>query len=220
MAKRNYVEEILQKKKRNHKRGGRKDIFLRRVHPLVKGFSEVRALDKSVSWRNEWLKYSAIGYVACVEGYIRLLIADVINQGQPYLDRVSNFKEIKFTAEIIVAFQKNEITLGDYISHLLPINNLSDINSHLSILLDADYIKFYKQQPLSDGDSRLIGDVFENELGELERLFKLRHMHAHELATKERFPVGKIEELVGAAAVFVIFTDEIFDRILANAPNK
>lgn len=216
MAKRNYVEEILQKKDRNHKRGSRQDIFRRRIHPLVKGFREIRALDKSVSWRNEWLKYGAIGYVACVEGYIRLLIADVINKGQPYLDRVSNFKEIKFTAETVVALQKKEITLGDYIAHLLPINNLCDINSHLSMLLDTDYIKFYKQQPLSDEDYRLIGEVFDKELGRLEQLFNLRHMHAHELATRERFPVGKIEEFVGAAAVFVTFTDAIFDRILSN----
>ena len=106
MAKRNYVEEILQKKSRNHKNGSRNDIFLRRVHPLVEGFRQIRALDKSINWREEWLKYGAIGYVACVEGYIRLLIADVINQGQPYLDRVSNFKEIKFNAEIVVALQK------------------------------------------------------------------------------------------------------------------
>jgi len=220
LAKRNYVEEILQKKSRNHKNGSRNDIFLRRVHPLVEGFRQIRALDKSIKWREEWLKYGAIGYVACVEGYIRLLIADVINQGQPYLDRVSNFKEIKFNAEIVVALQKKEITLGDYISHLLPINNLSDINSHLTILLDTDYIKFYKQQSLSDSDNRLIGEVFGKDLGQLEKLFKLRHMHAHELATREKFPVGEIEEYIGSAAVFVTFTEEIFERILSNSPSE
>ena len=212
MSKRNYIDEILEKKGRTHIRGSRLDIFSKRIHPLVKGFREIKSLSNTVSWRNEWLKYSAIGYIACVEGYFRLLIADLINSGNPYISRISDLREIKFSADTVVAIHEKKITLGEFVAHLLPLNGVSDINCHLSALFGTDYITYYLKQPLSEHNTNSIGEVFPEEIGMLENLFQLRHLYAHELATKEKVPVRKIEKLVGAAAIFVTLTDEIISK--------
>ena len=92
MAKRDVIEEILAKQSRLHKRGTRFELFLRRVHPLVKGFRETNALSPSTTYKAEWLKYGAIGYIACVEGYIRLLISDIIDRGDPFTSRIPTLR--------------------------------------------------------------------------------------------------------------------------------
>jgi len=209
MTKRNLIEEIVSKHARLHKRGSRIELFNRRVHPLVKGFRELLAAPAETPYRQEWLKYGAIGYIACVEGYFRLLIARIIDSGDPYVSRITNLKDVRFTPESVVAIYKKQVTLGNFIAHLLPINGVSDINSHLSALLDTDYIKHYLAQPLSQWNPNPIGQVFDKEMARLEKLFKLRHLYAHELATKEKVPVKEMEHLIGAAASFVILTDRI-----------
>lgn len=188
------------------------DVFERRVHPLVRGFREIRALNHSVTWRNEWLKYSAIGYIACVEGYIRLLISDLINQGDPYLTRIRDLRDIKFTADTVIAIQKKKVTLGEFVAHLLPLNGFEDINSHLSALIGSDYKTLYLSKPCSKFNPKPVGDVFPEHIGRLSRLFELRHLYAHELATKKKVPVREIEDLVGSAAMFVTMTEELMNE--------
>jgi hypothetical protein len=185
------------------------DLFSRRVYPLVEGFRSIKALDKDVSFRNEWLKYGAIGYIACVEGYFRLLIADLINHGDPFLSRVSELKEIKFSAEAVVAIHKRKVTIGEFVAHLLPVNGVADINSHLSSLSGVDFLKIYLAQPCSGQNQKTVGEIFPKEIGMVDRLFKLRHLYAHELATRERVPVRQIDSLVGSAAMFVWYTEQV-----------
>ncbi|WP_123770660.1 hypothetical protein [Vulcaniibacterium tengchongense] len=184
------------------------DLFARRVHPLVKGFREIKQLDKSISYRSEWLKYGAIGYIACVEGYFRLLIADIIDSGEPFVERIGELKEIRFTPESVVAIHKKKVSLGHFVAHLLPLNGLSDINSHLSALLATDYTRFFSAHPLSQWNTSPVGEVFPHLLAQVETLFKLRHMYAHELATKERVPLRALEDLISSAAVLVRCTEE------------
>lgn len=209
MSKRDYIQEIIAKQSRLHRRGTRMDLFTRRVHPLVEGFRVVKAMDKPVSFRDEWLKYSAIGYIACVEGYFRLLISDLINCGDPFLSRVTELKEIKFNAEAVVAIYKKKVSIGEFVAHLLPINGVSDVNSHLSVLAGDNFLKMYLSQPCSNQNAQPVGEVFPKEIGMVEQLFKLRHLYAHELATKEKVPVKEIESLVGSAAMFVWYTEKV-----------
>lgn len=209
MTKRNLIDEIVSKQARLHRQGTRLELFKRRVHPLVKGFRELLAAPPDTSYRSEWLKYGAIGYIACVEGYFRILIANIIDSGDPYISRITDLKDVRFTPESVVAIHKKQVTLGNFIAHLLPINGVADINSHLSALLATDYLRHYLDQPLSQWNPNPIGEVFTKEIGRLERLFKLRHLYAHELATREKVPLSEMEELIGSAAAFVTLTERI-----------
>lgn len=66
----------------------------------------------------------------------------------------------------------------------------------------------YLAHPIGAQNSALIGDLFPDELAQVERLFKLRHMYAHELATKEHISVRSLENLISAAATFVSLTED------------
>jgi len=207
--KRNYIDEILEIKSRNNKRGTRDELAMKRIRPLVEGFREIKKLDSTVSYKNEWLKYGAIGYVAILEGYFRLLIADLINAGLPFRDRVMELKDIKFSPEVVLAMHDKKISLGEFVSHLLSINRISDIDNHLSTILGGPFIKGLSKMPTyKPTNMKPFGEVFPDVFGNIEKLFQLRHIYAHELATKEKVPVRKLESYIGSAALLIIQTEE------------
>lgn len=208
-SKRNYIEEIIAKKGRLHKRGSRNDLFARRVYPLVQGFRSIKSLKRDVPFRDEWLKYGAIGYVASVEGYFRLLLANLIDHGEPYLSRVTDLRDIRFSAESVIAIHTRKVSLGEFVAHLLPLNGVADINAHMSALLGEEFLAHYSADPISEFNRLPIGQLLPNLVAHVEQLFKLRHLYAHELATRERVPVRRIEQYIGSTAMFVWHTEEL-----------
>lgn len=210
--KRDYIKEILTKKKRLYARADREKQFRQRVIPLVLGFRALKSLKREVEFRDEWLKYGAIGYIACVEGYFKMLFANLIDHGPPYSENIKGFKEINFKVDVIMAIHTKKISLGEFISHLLPIKSVSDINHHMSILIGRDFLDFFNNEPVSKWNQKPFKEVFPKTVGQLEELFKFRHIFCHEIAAKGKVPVRKIESDISAAASFIIHTEEIISK--------
>lgn len=101
--KRNYIDEIIEKKSRLLKRTKLHYQFTQRLHPVVNAFQFVSKLKTKAPLKKELLKYGPIGYVACIEGYFRLLLKELIDYGSPYSENVSKLEEVKFTAEVVIA---------------------------------------------------------------------------------------------------------------------
>lgn len=215
MSKRDYINEIIEKRGRLVEQADRMENFLKRVHPVVSGFRAIKDLEDEIDYKNEWLKYSAIGYIACLEGYFRLLVADLINYGEPFITNVKNFRDIKFSIENIVAIHLKKVTLGDYISHLLTINSIHDINSNISTILDIDFFNELKAFPCKAWHNDPLNKVFPDIISSPQKMFELRHLYCHELATKEKVNVEDIELCISTTAAFVFFTEEfIKERFL------
>lgn len=212
--KRNYIDEILNKKARLLKRSDRFDQFKRRVEPVVAGFRATKELFLNTAFRRELLKYCPIGYIASVEGYFRLLYADLIDSGTPYVENVIQFKDIKFTLDAVLAVHTRKVTLGEFIAHLLPLNNISDINYVMSTIIGQDFIDLLKKHPTSNLNPTPIGKLWPNMIGDVEEFFLLRHLYAHELATKEKVNIRKIEKCMGSTALFIISTENLVNQQL------
>lgn len=221
MSKRNYIDEILDRKQRLLKGTSREDQFRRRVHPLVKGFRVIKSLSKSVDYRDEWLKYGVVGYVACVEGYFRVLIADLIDAGAPFSENVANFKDLKLGVDSVIAIHSKKITFGDFVANLLPLNNFQDIANNLSVILGLDFTKYFKEHPCSKWNPKPFGEVFPKFFSEIPELFRLRHVYAHELATRQRVSPRHIESCIGKGAMLVIHTEDYVSKdFLSTSPKK
>lgn len=220
-SKRDYIEEILDKKTRLLKRSTIRLQFEQRLHPLVQGFRVLQAssLDKPV--KAELLKYIPIGYVACIEGYCRLAVKTLIDKGEPYLDRVAKLDELQFKPKTVAAIVANKISLGDYVSHLIPLNNLQDINRVFSVLADEDALTAIKRIDSLPGDDgrqlQFPTPLFaDSDVARVQELFRIRHILAHELATKEKFGVRRIQACISAAAGFSLalygYVDELLNK--------
>jgi hypothetical protein len=218
-SKRDYISEILGKKARLHRRSDRMDLFRKRVYPVVAGFRGIKSLNRSVSFRDEWLKYGAIGYVACMEGYFRLLIANLVDHGEPFLGRLPLLQDLRFPSDVVVAIHARKLSLGDFVSHLLPMNGVPDIEAHLSTLLGlSSFLGELKNQHTSKWVKTTAEKIAPGFVGETQQLFQLRHRYSHELATKERVPVRKMEHYIGHAALFVMTTEELISTSYLTGP--
>lgn len=160
------------------------------------------------------LRCVPIGYIACVEGYFRLLVADLINTKEEYRLNVVNLdNQLKFRADHVLALYDRKVTLGDYIAHLLPFNNLSDIQHNLSALIGKDFLDLLKQSPFGLSGKN-VEEAVPKFISGVNGLFELRHLFAHELATKVPVRVRTIERNMADTAVFVILTEDLVSESL------
>ena len=97
------------------------------------------------------LEYIPVKLVASLEEGFRQQYKSIIDSPfyRKNLKDVKYLKDTKFDFEVISAFEDNEITLGDYISYLLPCNNVQDIISNLNELLGVEF--FNKLQEFLSG---------------------------------------------------------------------
>jgi hypothetical protein len=215
---RDYIQEIIEKKERLLKRTEIRDQYRRRLYPLIQAFRTLEKSKISGPIKSELLRYIPIGLVACIEGYCRLAIKELIDSGEPYLGRAKEIEELKFKPETIVAIIERKITLGDYIAHFVSLNNLEGINRVFSILTGEDWLariktidtltletsKVYKlERPL----------VMDTEIDNFKELFRMRHILSHELAPREKVGVRRIQHCVSAAGAFMLALNE-YIRVL------
>ena len=64
----------------------------------------------------------------------------ISNAGGPYAANIVGFKDLKITVEDVLAIHSRRVSIGDYVSHLLPLNGVSDINACLSTLIGEDFL--------------------------------------------------------------------------------
>ena len=189
-SRRDYIEEIILKHSRLSKRRGIRKQFEQRLHKVVAGYRLVVGLKPRDPIHLELMKYAPIGYVACLEGYLRLCPKALIDYGEPYVGRIEGIDGLRFDCRTVLAITENKVSLGQYVSHVVRLRGLSDINNVFSLILGEDFIKAVRSIDyiiLPSGQrlqlkTRPFGDA---ECRALEELFRLRNIFAHELAPRE-----------------------------------
>lgn len=145
MARRNLLEEILAKRARSPTGNARFDLFGKRYDRLREAF--VQLLDRlsksgpeSTTVDVEVMRHFPVALVACIEGYFRQAITDLIDKGSPFIERVAKLHDINISLDAAAAIQTRKVSLGEYISHFLSLSSLDEINRALSVLLDFDFL--------------------------------------------------------------------------------
>jgi hypothetical protein len=184
-----------------------------------------QAFEKRGDFHPEVAKYFPVALVACIEGFFRLTIKELINTKEAYLDSATKLlSNIKFDFNSVKALHGKKITIGDFISHQVSINSLESIDSHLSTLLGKDFLKelpkatdrwarrFEEQSsPILKEPDKIYADV--------ARTFELRHIICHELATKFEFSIQEIERCFLSTVLFLKASEEFLSETLyPNAP--
>ena len=194
MSRRNYIDEILEKKQRLKPTSRRWALISDRINELSKIAELVELLDpqpedrgeiteyEDVQW--ELARYIPIGFVACIEGYFRVVYANMIDRGPPFRENASHF-DIKFNLSTALSLQKHSVSLGEFVAHLLPTNSLDDINRNISTLIDDDFLARFKEKRAHLDKQQRLFDITDEEisahlLSRIKRLFELRHMYCHE----------------------------------------
>ncbi|GAL86061.1 hypothetical protein MYP_3290 [Sporocytophaga myxococcoides] len=162
----------------------------------------------------EFLKYIPISTVACFEAFFRSVIKEIVDFGKPFSENVAKYnqsKNIKLDFEIVAAIQTKILTVGDFIAHILPFNNLEDINSNISTIIQKDFLEEIKKY--SEGE--ISGVIIES----IKSTFELRHIFCHEFATNTKLDTEKILDNLNNCIIFLEGANSFIWHLLhPNAP--
>lgn len=185
-----------------------------RLHEIERSF---RGLDQN---HGELIRYFPVALVATIEGYFRMVIAELIDHGDPYLKRAesANTRE-KFDFTVLRAVHGKKLSVGELYAHGLPFSSLAHIHSHMTALLE---------RPFADAVSK-IHDRWEVEvLGQppnpiledagavfkaVTRTFELRHIICHEIASAHEFDAAEIGDCIEKCVLFLRATDEFIGEL-------
>ena len=214
MGRRNLQDEILQKRGRRPAGATRIDLYTSRSVKLLEALQHLlREGDpEDTTCEAEFTRYFPVALVACVEGYFRMAIADLIDRGPPFIDRVVKLRDINVSTEVAVAIQTRKISLGEYISHFITISSLEDICRALSALLDMDFLDrllssrfhlYRDEPPIQLEEAR--GDF----VVAVRDLFHTRHMLCHEFVPDLSVDNGEMMRAFTATDVLISLSEMI-----------
>lgn len=156
-------------------------------------------------------EYVPVKIVACFQEFFRNIYKDFIDNPKyrKNIAKLDLFKDIVYDAEILAAFQDKDITLGEYISYLIPCNKYEDINKTISSLAEVNFSKLMHEQ---------VGDCDEL-LKDIQDIFSCRHIVCHEVPRKHTIKKETVKKWIGSASAFVELTDNVvMDIIYPNPP--
>jgi hypothetical protein len=211
--KRDYIEEIISKRERE-KYNERDGILSNRLGALdavvqhCVEFIDINGLqsDSYPKQDNEIHRYIPIGVIACVESFFRATVKELIDYGSPFSERAVKLREIKFDFSIVQAIAGKELTVGDFLSHLLPMKSFEDINSTIGTLIGKDFldelkIYFFDKEDFDENENRFyqlseLTDEIDKEVAEIysdvKETFKFRNIFCHEAAESNIVDIPKI----------------------------
>jgi uncharacterized protein YecT (DUF1311 family) len=189
--KRDYIKEILSKKDRQKFLGGySSDILV-----LEKSLEQQLKLlgEEGNDCHLELMKHFPIAMVAYMESLFREYIKELIDFGYPYSENAKDFNksEIKFDFQIVTEIQSKTISVGDFISHFLPLSNLENINYTMTTLIGKDFLnnKDFLHSLKSvvdswpDDENKIYEPILKNASAvyrDVKKKFELRHIYCHE----------------------------------------
>ncbi|WP_417942775.1 lysozyme inhibitor LprI family protein [Flavobacterium sp. RS13.1] len=222
--KRNLINEILAVKYRSEF-NSRHD-YSSRLNDIEYAFNE--NLNYNGDFNRELLKYIPIATVACFEAFFRSVYKELIDFGKPFSENAIKFnqsKNVKFDFEIINAIQTKIVTVGEFISHILPCNNFDDINANLSTLAGVDFleqIKKFNQESIYENINETSKEFIENSnqiIFDIKRTFELRHIFCHEFATNLKLDQDEIFRCYNSCKIFLDqINNFIWHLLYPNAP--
>jgi hypothetical protein len=207
--KRDLIEEIKEIKARTEY-NSRYDLT-QRLFDLDHALYEFKSYNGD--YNQELLKYIPIATISCFESFFKSVVKELIDFGKPYSLNVSNFnqsKNVKLDFDIISAIQAKTLTVGEFVAHLLPYNNLEDINLNISTIIQDDFLgQLRKFKNIKDKDVSSIDFAprFDEILKNVKRTFELRHIFCHEFATNFKIEKEEVISLFDDNKLFLEHTN-------------
>ncbi|MDO9183813.1 MAG: HEPN domain-containing protein [Bacteriovorax sp.] len=186
-----------------------------RLHELEDSF---KRFDKS---NKELIRYYPVAIVACMEGYFRLAIKEIIDRGEPYISNAEKLAStIKIDFSVLHAVHGKEITVGELISHSVPLSRLDHIEHILSNLLGNSFlhgIRVTTDRYSHEIYGKPLVPILDNPdcvFASVNKIFELRHVICHELATAHTADYDEIAKYFQNGLSFMRAADELISETL------
>ena len=146
-------------------------------------------------------EYVPVKIVACFQEFFRGKYKEIMDDPK-FRGRIRNVKALKnigYDFDILGAFQDNEITLGDYLSYLIPCSRVETIDDTISQLLNINFLNKIKEKASN----------YSELLQSINDIFDLRHMYCHEISAADDLNYDRIKVYVNDAYYFLSLANDV-----------
>jgi uncharacterized protein YecT (DUF1311 family) len=211
---RDIIQEIADIRRRRRFNSAIAELPLR-LFALENSFEK---LDKS---DNELIRYFPVALVACIEGYFRVAIKDLIDVGEPFLGHAEKLAStVKIDFSLLRAVHGKNITVGELIAHGVSISRMEHIDNALSGLLGVGFLQ--KLRTTTDRwDHEIRGKPLTPILTNPDevfacvvRMFELRHIICHEIASAYEIDGDEVSRCFEGCISFLRAADELISEAM------
>jgi Lysozyme inhibitor LprI len=216
---REIIEQIADARRRL--RAGRASAELPiRLQSIEHAFSTLNRENK------ELIRYFPVALVACMEGYFRITIKEVVDVGEPYLSNAERLiASLKLDFTFVKALHGKSVTVGELVGHNIPLSRLDHIEAAMTTLLDSSLIeglRAFRSRWEVETRGAASGPILSEPdqiFADVARTFELRHIISHELASAHEVKYDEVAQCLNSCVSFLQAVDEfISDTLQPNAP--
>jgi hypothetical protein len=184
------------------------------------------AFEKHAKTDSEIIRYFPVALIACVEGYFRMAIKDLVDSGEPCLTNAEKpASSMKLDFSLLRAVHGKAITIGELVAHGVQLSRLEHIDAVLSNLIGkgvlealrtttdrwAHEVKGQPAKPILSNPDSVFRDV--------AKTFELRHIICHEIASAYEIKSDEISQCFESCVSFLKASDEfVSETISPGAP--
>jgi len=169
----------------------------------------------------ELTRYFPVALVACIEGYFRLAIKELVDAGEPFLSNAGGLaSSFKLDFTVLKAIHGRAVTVGELVGHGVPLSRLEHIEHSLSSLLGTSFLT--RMRSVSDRWAHEVrGAPLAPILSDPDRVFsdvatafELRHIICHELASAHEVEYEQVARCLEGCVAFLRAADELISETL------
>lgn len=184
-------------------------------------FSLERAFKDHDQSNAELTRYFPVALVACIEGYFRLAIKELIDAGEPYLTNAERpASSIKLDFTVVRAIHGKAVTVGELVGHSVPLSRLEHIESAMASLLGTSFLD--RMRTVTDRwEHEVRGEPIKPILSDPDRIFagvskafELRHIICHEIASAHEIDYTEVARCFESCVSFLRAADELISETL------
>jgi uncharacterized protein YecT (DUF1311 family) len=159
--------------------------------------------------------------IACVEGYFRIAIKELIDAGEPYLSNAEKpASSMKIDFSIVRAVHGKSVTVGELVAHGIPLSRLDHVEAALSNLLGISFLRALRSTvdrwahevkgnaavPILTEPDQVFADV--------AKTFELRHIICHEMASAYEIEYDEVARCFESCVKFLRASDELISETM------
>jgi hypothetical protein len=221
MAKRDHIAEIAEIKARSRGKHDKYSVAVSHLRVLLDAMEELDRVDLPLAI--EVIRGVPALIVATIQSYLRALIAELIDSGDPYRERATKVSDIKLNIGMLVGMEGNLISLGELVAHSLSFNNPDDISTAYQLVSDtALWPQVGSAREPATRQTYLIPVSHDEDrariYGGLRDLFRVRHIVCHEARSNIEVHFADAYKFCNVALEFVVIVDYLVAELPRGDP--
>ena len=184
-------------------------------------FALERAFKRHDQTDKELVRYFPVALIACLEGYVRIAIKDLIDSGEPFLTNAEKpASSLKLDFALLRAVHGKAVTVGELVGHGVQVSRLDHIEGVFASLLGRGFLDALRtitdrwaREVKGEPAAPILANP-EDVFADVARTFELRHIICHEMASAYEIESTEVARCFESCVLFLRAADELIPETI------